>query len=67
MQKKDSRSWFSGVCKKCGYNVVVTQPNIETHPYADYCWYCSNKKCAKHLEGEHTGDMEVPNFVDYKP
>lgn len=67
MTNKDSRSWFSGICKKCGFNVVVTQPNIEIEPTADYFWYCSNKKCIKHLEGEHTGDMETPTFVDYNP
>jgi hypothetical protein len=64
-KEKDTRSWFAGICKKCGFNVVVTQPNIKKHPMSDYFWYCSNKGCEKHLEGEHTADTEVPLWVDY--
>lgn len=59
----DSRSWFSGTCKACGYNVVVTQPDVINFPYADYWWYCSNKKCKNHELGEHTGDMDFPEWV----
>ncbi|WP_425341295.1 hypothetical protein [Brevibacillus borstelensis] len=59
----DSRSWFSGTCKACGYNVVVTQPDVKNFPYADYWWYCSNKKCKNHELGEHTGDMDFPEWV----
>jgi len=60
----DGSSWFSGECTKCGYNVVVTQPDADEHPVADYWWYCSNKKCEHHDEGQHTGDMENPEWVD---
>jgi hypothetical protein len=56
-------SWFSGICKECGYNVVVTQPDSQAFPIDDYWWYCSNKKCEKHIKGEHTGDMEIPEWV----
>ena len=59
--ENDGRSWISGYCKDCGYNVIVTQPNSEKYPAADYWWYCSNKQCKNHL-GEHTGDMEHPNW-----
>jgi hypothetical protein len=64
--KKATTSWFSGICKKCGFNIVVTQPNIRTNPTDDYFWYCSNKACVKHVEGVHTGDTEVPEWVDNK-
>lgn len=60
---KDERSWFTGICKDCGFNVVVTQPDEKTHPTDDYWWYCSNKKCKNHVEGEHTGDMQKPKWV----
>jgi hypothetical protein len=56
-------SWMYGTCRKCGYEVVVTQPDIEKYPAYDYWWYCSNKKCACHQEGEHTGDQEIPEWV----
>ena len=57
---KDQSSWFAGTCKKCGYNVVVTQP---TDKFCDYWWYCSNKLCENHTIGEQTGDMEIPDWV----
>lgn len=56
-------SWFTGVCSLCGFNVVVTQPDWKNHPHDDYWWYCSNKECSNHKDGEHTGDMDVPNWV----
>jgi hypothetical protein len=60
----DQRSWFAGTCTDCGYNVVVTQPDPEIDPCADYWWYCSNKKCKNHAQGQHTGDMENPDWVE---
>ena len=60
----DTRSWFTGTCRDCGYNVVVTQPHAEVFPDMDYWWYCSNKRCKHHSTGEHTGDMETPDWVD---
>ncbi|TDX48284.1 hypothetical protein [Orenia marismortui] len=59
-----SKSWIAGECKKCGYEVVVTQPDSENYPYDDYWWYCSNKDCSFHKQGEHTGDMEVPTWIE---
>ena len=56
-------SWFAGLCNKCNYNVVITQPDETIDRYADYWWYCSNKKCEHHEKGEHTGDMEKPEWV----
>ena len=58
-------TWFAGICKDCGNNVVVTQPDAENHPHDDYWWYCSNKKCDHHHPGEHTGDMEKPVWVKF--
>ena len=55
-------SWLSGQCRSCGFPLVVTQPDFERFPTADYWWYCSNKKCIHHEEGEHTGDQEFPSF-----
>jgi len=57
----DHRSWLTGVCVQCGYNVVVTQP---TEDCADYWWYCSNKLCRNHNPGLQTGDMEKPDWVE---
>ena len=57
-------SWFTGHCKECGFNVVVTQPDNDAHPYDDYWWYCSNKPCKHHAHGEHTGDLETPAWVE---
>ena len=59
----ENSSWFTGICKECGYPIVVTQPDAERFPTADYWWYCSNKKCKNHQEGEHTGDMEYPEWM----
>jgi hypothetical protein len=56
----NNSSWTSGYCRDCGYKVIVTQPDIDKHPTADYWWYCSNKKCKHHHPGEHTGDQEQP-------
>ena len=61
--KLDVRSWFRSICKDCGCNVIVTQPDVENFPTDDYWWYCSNKKCKNHEKGEHTGDMESPEWV----
>lgn len=65
--KKGSRhsSWSSSnrICKKCNYPVVVTQPDVQNHPGCDYHWYCSNKQCFNHDPGEHTGDMECPEWT----
>lgn len=61
MKHIDDRSWFSGTCKDCGYNVVITQPIPEV--LADYWWYCSNKACENHQFGMHTADMDVPEWV----
>lgn len=61
----DSGSWFAGICKECGSNVVITQPNAKEYPHDDYWWYCSNKECHNHQPGEHTGDMEKPDWVEY--
>ena len=58
---KSVLSWFKGLCKECGFNVVVTQPN--PHSKMDYFWYCSNRWCDNH-KGEHTGDMETPAWVE---
>lgn len=60
----DSRSWFRSRCNLCGFNVVVTQPDATAFPRDDYWWYCSNKACSKHSVGEHTGDMEWPEWVE---
>lgn len=66
-RKMDTRSWFAGICKECGFNVVVTQPkNIDTVPDNDYWWYCSNKECKNHEKGEETGDMQIPDWVGSK-
>jgi len=62
--KQSKSSWFLGICKICGYNVVVTQPDYDRYPYEDYWWYCSNKQCVNHKEGEHTQRKEVPNWVE---
>lgn len=59
----DTSSWFTGLCVECGYPVVVTQPNMKTHPTDDYRWYCSNPDCIRHIHKEHTGDMENPEWV----
>ena len=59
----NGRSWFRGICKVCGFNVVVTQPDTLKHPDKDYWWYCSNKKCINHEVGEHTGDMGFPDWI----
>ena len=56
-------SWFAGLCRLCGYKVIVTQPDVKRFPTKDYWWYCSNKRCEKHREGQHTGDMEHPYWV----
>ena len=63
VNKMDSRSWFRGICKQCGYNVIVTQPDLARHPDTDLRWYCSNKKCYNHEDGEHTLDVETPTWV----
>jgi hypothetical protein len=57
-------SWFTGFCKLCKFNVVVTQPDNDKFVFCDYWWYCSNKKCDMHIEGSHTGDMEIPDWVE---
>ena len=51
-------SWFTGLCVECKYPIVVYEKE-------DYIWYCSNKDCINHHPGEHTGDMEVPKWVDF--
>jgi len=51
-------------CTGCGFNVVVTQPPEDS--VADYWWYCSNKECHYHVNGEATGDMEKPSWVKYQ-
>lgn len=56
-------SWFKGTCFCCGFNIVVTQPDSINFPTDDYWWYCSNKGCDYHKDGEHTGDMEIPDWV----
>lgn len=60
----ETTSWFTGNCKDCKYNVIVTQPDSIRFPFCDYWWYCSNKKCHNHQEGTHTGDLEVPKWVN---
>ena len=45
-------SWFAGLCRLCGYKVIATQPDVKCFPTKDYWWYCSNKKCEKHKEGQ---------------
>jgi hypothetical protein len=57
-------SWFTGVCGSCKFPVVVTQPDSELFPHSDYQWYCSNPSCENHTRKTHTGDMEVPNWLD---
>ena len=57
-------SWFTGKCVLCRFPVVVTQPDIKSYPDADYWWYCSNKGCVHHALGVHTGDMEIPAWVE---
>ncbi len=66
MNDHSHSSWFTGICKICGFPVVVTQPDWEKYPTDDYWWYCSNKKCEFHKEGKHTGDMEQPEWVRIK-
>lgn len=56
-------SWFAGICRACGYKVIITQPDSERCPGNDYWWYCSNKKCRYHEHGTHTGDMERPEWT----
>jgi len=56
-------SWFAGKCTLCTFPVVVTQPDAELFPHADYWWYCSNPKCERHSPGTHTDDMEQPEWV----
>jgi len=56
-----SYSWFTGKCKNCNFEVVVSQSDR-----ADYLWYCSNKKCYHH-KGTHLFDTEgFPVWVRYK-
>jgi len=57
-EAKSPSSWFSGICNDCGYNVVVTQSELE-----DYFWYCSNKYCKNH-EGEELCDQDDCEFVN---
>lgn len=54
-------SWFTGKCKICSYEVVVTQPNKDNH-HIDYLWYCSNKECENHA-GQHTLEGYYPTWV----
>ena len=58
------RSWMTGKCRECYYEVVVTQPDNDNFPYDDYQWYCSNPKCKNHDTKIHTGDMEHPEWVE---
>jgi len=64
MAGQNNLSWFTGICKDCGFNVVITQPDEDRFPTDDYWWYCSNKSCKNHEEGEHTGDDETPSWVN---
>lgn len=59
-------SWFDGICKECGYRVIITQPDDKSFPAKDHWWYCSNKKCKNHHPGTHTGDQEQPSWVKYE-
>jgi hypothetical protein len=58
----ENSSWLHGLCKKCNYPIVVTQPHFEKFS-ADYQWYCSNRLCENHIYGEHTYDNELPTFI----
>ena len=63
-QALEMASWLTGTCNECGFNVVVTQPDSEKFPTADFQWYCSNKQCSNHA-GEHAGDEEAPEWVKF--
>ena len=58
VNKKDSRSWFMGTCKNCGYNVVVNYPEDRYR----HQWNCSNDLCKFHCY-EDTMGKEVPSWV----
>lgn len=55
-------SWFSGICKKCGFEVVVSQ-SIN----ADYVWYCSNKACSNHNGTDLLDSDGRPEWVGEQP
>lgn len=58
MSKADT--WlFVDTCVDCDYPIVVTQATKE---FCDYWFYCSNKNCINHADGEQVGDMEYPTF-----
>lgn len=61
----NTKSWFDGQCCDCGFNVIITQPDVVNFPISDYWWYCSNKLCKNHI-GDHTGDLEKPSWVTYQ-
>jgi len=56
-----AKSWIHRrfLCKKCQYEIVVTQA---TESDCDYWYYCSNKTCPNHHPGEQLGDMEEFSF-----
>lgn len=56
-------SWIfkDHVCKKCGYEIVVTQGKMW-----DYRYYCSNLDCKNHKEVEDLGDQEDCSFAAKK-
>jgi len=58
MSRSSSSSWFENICKKCGYNVVVTQSKEK-----DYFYYCSNKYCDYHSGTEIFDQDDIPNWV----
>ncbi len=69
VQEPSTHSWFTGFCKKCGFNVVVmnaTNAPCIPKEFDDYYWYCSNPKCTYHKLGSTSGDQEQPAWVSMK-
>ena len=58
------KAWLKGVCRKCGFPVVVTDAsNFLEDSKKDYFWYCANKVCRNSF-GESAFDTEEPSWVN---
>ncbi len=58
MKNFKRNSWFTGLCRICGFQVVVTN-----NSQIDYLWYCSNHECDNHNKKEETCSGEMPDWV----
>ncbi len=54
------KSWMmrNSICKKCEYEIVVTQGDK-----CDYRYYCSNLECVNHINIEDLYDVEDCSFI----